>query len=254
MIWQKEALPFFQHNFETVLLIGNAYLFAILWYTQFNENVEPSKRGRFPYVKQMERMWNLASTLFSGIVFWGCWTNRYDLLSVNLADNKLAENYSCQLIYWIFLYCATKPLELIDTFLLMMQGKNIHMLHWSHHIITLLYTWQSAREMHPSHILFAVVNLFVHWIMYFYYFCASFPSLRVHRIAFVITILQISQFVFCLGSIIYHASVVSFHQTCLSGAMYFYYFIMFLHMYNQKYKVVSTRKVSRPYTGKTIEN
>ena len=239
MIWQKEALPFIQYNFENVLLIGNAYLFSILWYIQFNQNVEPSKRSRLPYVKQIERMWNLASTLFSGVLFWNCWQNRYDFL----ADGDL-EHYDSRLAYWIFLYCATKPLELVDTYLLMMQGKDVHMLHWSHHVITLLYTWQSARDMNPSHILFAVINLFVHWVMYFYYFCASFRSLQVHRIAFVITLLQISQFVFCLGSIIYHASVVSVHQTCLSGAMYFYYFVMFLHMYRQKYKVFNKNKIS----------
>lgn len=226
IVWVQDALPLFEINFERLLLLGNAYIFSVLMYTQMC-SPDPKQRYRVPYVKQLERVWNLVSGVFSGVVFWGCMSTWGDLAHPTTESSTLA--------FWIFLYCFTKPLELVDTLLLMMQGKNIRILHWSHHIITLLFTWYATRDMHTSYVLFVVVNLFVHWVMYFYYFFSSFKSLPVHKIAFLITWLQIAQFVVCLASILYHSPTLPAHHSMIAGVMYFYYLALFTHMYFDKY-------------------
>jgi hypothetical protein len=70
---------------------------------------------------------------------------------------------------WVALFCLSKIPELVDTALLVLQKKPVIFLHWYHHAVTLMYCWIAWIRVAPNGALFALMNLFVHTIMYAYY-------------------------------------------------------------------------------------
>jgi len=234
-IWNRDAEPLLKHHTEHMLSISIAYLFGLLLYQQ---NFKPdSKKTGHPFFKYMERVWNLSFSVFSGVCFWGLISNPADF-SVSL---DVLFNQKLKFGYWIFLYCFTKVLEYVDTVFLMLNNKQIHTLHWSHHVITAVFTWYAALyKVNVVHAVFAFTNLFVHTIMYFYYFLTSFESVkaRVQKYAYIVTLIQILQFVICLSVIVWNSFRTNF--TLLNSAiplvMYSYYLHMFVSFYIRRYQ------------------
>lgn len=94
-----------------------------------------------------------------------------DLLFSDTRTEWILYNKQCAL--WVFYFCMSKIPEFFDTFLLVLQRKRIIFLHVYHHIITMWFCWQSFYTGTPTGFYFAVMNFYVHSIMYFYYFMSG---------------------------------------------------------------------------------
>jgi len=233
--WHLQASPLFKYYFPHVLLLGNLYLFVVLLYKQFWYDETTKHRPPSILLQQVARVWNMAWCLFSFFGLIGC-------LREPMEITRMDPSGKGSIYFWMFLYILTKPLEIIDTLLLILNGRDVRLIHWSHHNITMLYTWYVQFSFNNLSMIFAVINFWVHAVMYGYYFLVSFERFKniLHRVSFCITWLQIAQFVFCLFYSLFfwwqgRMPLKMFLITC---GMYLYYFVMFAHLYRNRSRVV----------------
>jgi len=154
----------------------------------------PAQAWRGTTCTRLLRIWNMGLCLVSGLMFWGMLLPffqlpRHDLICM-FPDRWDIPTTSGYWYSHMFLY--SKFAELLDTFWLRMRKKPVSFLHAYHHISVLLFTWHCVTVRFWPGVYFALLNSFVHFIMYHYYFLASFG--RVGN-AKLLTLLQTSQMV-----------------------------------------------------------
>ncbi|KAH9597926.1 ELO family [Trypanosoma melophagium] len=109
--------------------------------------------------------------------------------------------YNASVGFWIGMFVLSKVPELVDTVLLVLQGKQPRFLHWYHHVTVLLFSWHTYYDGTSTMIVFAAMNLTVHFIMYFYFaMCACGFKKSMRKFAPLITALQLLQMV--VGTIV----------------------------------------------------
>lgn len=98
--------------------------------------------------------------------------------------------------FWLLAFDLSKIVEMMDTVFLILKGKKVLFLHWYHHLTVMLFCWHAHVTYISNGLWFAVMNMGIHTIMYFYYFCFSCGlSKLVKPFAQFITFLQIVQMV-----------------------------------------------------------
>ena len=169
-------------------------------------------------------------------------------VSVHLASNRYG--------LWSWCFVLSKIIELGDTYFIILKKQWLIFLHWYHHITVLLYTWYAYVEFNAVNQWFLWINYAVHSIMYTYY---SIRASGIYRppiwINMFITVLQIIQMIIGLSLSIYiYLNVGDPNWKCdsnnekglelcyVSFAMYFSYFLLFLHFFLGTYIFKSTKK------------
>jgi hypothetical protein len=144
---------------------------------------------------------NAALVVFSGWTFW----------KINSAI--MQQGFVFKSMYWfnqheldtvIGLFYASKYYEFIDTFLIIVKGREPSFLQKFHHIGAML-SWYFCYTYKVDAIVYGTwLNSFVHTVMYTY-FCLSTVGIRLTFIRPVITSVQLAQFVVgnLIGSIYY---------------------------------------------------
>ena len=95
---------------------------------------------------------------------------------------------------WIFLFILSKIAEFGDTVFIVLRKSPLNFLHWYHHITVMLYCWNGYSNWGAVGLWFAIMNLFVHFVMYSYYAVKASGHKLPASISQCITILQLSQF------------------------------------------------------------
>ncbi|EAN92120.1 putative fatty acid elongase [Trypanosoma cruzi] len=114
--------------------------------------------------------------------------------------------------FWIGMFVLSKAPELVDTMFLLLQGKTPPFLHWYHHVTVLIFSWHTYCDHTSTMVLFAAMNLTVHFIMYFYFaMCACGFKKTMRKFAPFITMLQILQMV--VGSLVTTYSAYKVYTT-----------------------------------------
>lgn len=198
---------------------------------------KPAMRGG--YYDTLFFLWNMFLSLSSGI-------GAVLLFPFIYNDFVNDENYGICIkkhknitisVYVCVFFGLSKFFEFIDTIFVVIRKSQLEFIHWYHHIITCLYCW------HASHIgasggYFALMNLSVHTIMYFYYALYAIGNKMLHPYRKVITVIQISQMV---GGcyIVYswfmncqiNSSKSEYANMVFAALMYFSYFILFIKVF-----------------------
>ncbi|PVU92704.1 hypothetical protein BB559_003628 [Furculomyces boomerangus] len=167
--------------------------------------------------------------------------------------HRNAWNAKLELLYYI--NYLIKWYEFIDTFLLVLKKKNTPFLHVYHHSMTMILCFTQLQGMTSVSWVPVTINLFVHVIMYYYYYLTAL-GIRVWWKKLVTT-MQIVQFIIDLGFVyfctyIYYAHkyrlAFSFKESCngtefaaifgcLLLSSYLLLFVQFfIDTYNQKRK------------------
>ncbi len=144
----------------------------------------------------------------------------------------------------VVFFMLFKPLEFIDTLFLVLNNKPISRLHWIHHTTVTLYCWHTAvySNLFAGGSLFALMNYFVHAVMYGYYGLRSAEISLPKYFAIIITSLQISQMVMGL-LIMLQVSLRCSTDMCnpaniLFGlGIYGTYFYLFCKYFSQRYLI-----------------
>merc|ERR1711998_454698 len=120
--------------------------------------------------------------------------------------------------FFVMAFIASKLFEVIDTMFLLIRKSEVILLHWYHHATVMLYCWHaySVRSGFAG-LWFAVMNYFVHSVMYFYYAMTQYSKttrLMVKPFDIVITSLQIFQMVMGMLVLVKSAVVQMAGHTC----------------------------------------
>uniref|UniRef100_A0A1I7YLV8 Elongation of very long chain fatty acids protein n=1 Tax=Steinernema glaseri TaxID=37863 RepID=A0A1I7YLV8_9BILA len=113
--------------------------------------------------------------------------------------------------YWVYLFIASKLIELVDTVFLVLRKRPLMFLHWYHHILTLIYAFFSY-PISPGFNRWGIyLNFFVHAFMYSYYFLRSMKIRVPGVVARFITSIQILQFIISCA-VLAHLGVLIYIQ------------------------------------------
>jgi len=208
MMWPVQEL---REKFPWILVLSNIYMASLVMYTPSSKRLEPHFMTTC-----VARVWNLGWAVFSGV---GAWYTLQTLLIDDVFNTPSSK--------WLLLFVWTKPLEFIDTFLLMANQRPIPVIHWTHHVITLIYTWLTAIHQVKIIAIFAAMNYAVHAVMYLYYFLVMFDR-RICRMSWIVTSLQLLQFVVAIVWTVYKSRELSPLVLCSTLAMYGYYMVAFI--------------------------
>eukprot|EP01103_Thecamoeba_quadrilineata_P004978 TRINITY_DN1483_c0_g1_i1.p1 TRINITY_DN1483_c0_g1~~TRINITY_DN1483_c0_g1_i1.p1 ORF type:complete len:277 (-),score=9.05 TRINITY_DN1483_c0_g1_i1:109-909(-) len=153
-------------------------------------------------------------------------------------------------VFWHYIFYLSKYYEFLDTFLLILKGKDLEFLHVYHHALTAFTTWLALE----SYTAFAWVGIFlntgVHCIMYWYYFNASLG----HNLWWkkYLTQLQMTQFVINFVGLIFwiyyeltYDCAGTIGTSILSLFTMITFFLLFLRFYLKAYQ---TRANAKPKT------
>jgi hypothetical protein len=237
LLW-GDTIQYFEETLPFILAISVGYVYSVLKHNAMVDRDERQGIEREPVSRGWiiaGRYWNLSMCVFSTVGSYYTVNLLFSLpTSGNISDTDL-KNLKCLL--WIFLYLVSKPFELIDTVILMGKSIKVITLHWSHHVITLLYCWYSALTTSIIGMYFGIINYMAHSIMYGYYFCVSFKLLKpiFKKVSKVITIVQITQFASVLAGLGIFYKSLSFKMLVITVLMYLYYFIIFIVFYINTY-------------------
>jgi hypothetical protein len=129
--------------------------------------------------KNVSICWNYGLTVLSMIMLSGVVISSYDTIKQYGLQKYIcngdvswdASKYTASNtgVLWQTMFMLSKFPELVDTVLLMLKGKELMFLHWYHHITVLAFCWYAYSVRSSAGIYFAVVNYFIHSLMYFYY-------------------------------------------------------------------------------------
>jgi len=158
---------------------------------------------------------------FSYVRLWNAFMCGTSIVLLQLFDQEIG----------VKLYVVTKPLEFIDTWLLMLQGKPLSRIHCVHHALTTIYAWTLLYYEVKQGTFMAFLNLWVHVVMYAYYFWVSFyPWFR--QISWMVTIAQILQFIV----VMMYLPFMNLSWTCFvcTLGMYLYYLVEFILIFKNK--------------------
>lgn len=153
-------------------------------------------------------------------------------------------------VFWFYLFYLSKMYEFLDTVIQILRKKTPSFLHVYHHCITLVLCYVTIVEGNPMQWADISANLFVHIIMYYYYYLTE-QGIRVWWKKYITTV-QIIQFVWDIAWHVGWYMVVrkSPPNTC-GGTMAGFFFsnfvivsflALFIHFYIQTYKKPASAK------------
>jgi len=155
---------------------------------------------------------------------------------------RKSEKVTCN---YLMLFCMSKIPEMIDTLWLILGKKRVIFLHWFHHSSVMWFCWLAWTYVVPMGIIFALMNLSVHSIMYAWYALAAADKwlavgLKPKKcFSQTVTVLQILQMIAGFSLTIY----VHERKDCgnvklvtrYAWGMYGVYIILFIHFFYRAY-------------------
>ncbi|CAH0407824.1 unnamed protein product [Chilo suppressalis] len=196
--------------------------------------------------------YNLAQTLFSAWIFyeylmsgwWGQYNFTCQLVDYSRSPMAMRMANTC---WW---YYFSKFTEFFDTLFFVLRKKNEHVstLHVIHHGIMPMSVWFGLKFAPGGHsTFFALLNTFVHIVMYFYYMVAAMGPKYQKYIWWkkYLTAFQMVQFVLIFS----HQLQVLFRPSCQYPRVFVYWIAMhgflFLFLFSDFYKARYNNKADR---------
>ncbi|KAG8310385.1 hypothetical protein J6590_108846 [Homalodisca vitripennis] len=98
-----------------------------------------------------------------------------------LKDDEKYDDLKYAFLFYTWHFFVLKIVDLLDTIFMVLRKKDSHItfLHVYHHVAMVFFTWFTFSYIKPHHgVIPAGINVFVHTVMYTYYFLATFPQLK----------------------------------------------------------------------------
>uniref|UniRef100_A0A1I8EJ93 Elongation of very long chain fatty acids protein n=2 Tax=Wuchereria bancrofti TaxID=6293 RepID=A0A1I8EJ93_WUCBA len=188
--WNPVAVQlFFSKHWSTSIYIAIIYV-CLIHALQRYQRTRKAWNLRLPLC-----IWNAILSVFSliatirfGEEFYSTLTTRPFVHSVCYSISPFQPAAA-----WAFAFATSKVVELGDTIFLLMRKKPLIFLHWYHHAVVLIYSWNAAIELTASGRWFIMMNFFVHSIMYAYYSITALGIRLPKLLSMCVTVLQTSQ-------------------------------------------------------------
>ncbi|CAG7633529.1 unnamed protein product [Allacma fusca] len=165
--------------------------------------------------------------------------------------STLPNNYATS--FWALMFALSKFVELGDTAFIVLRKQKLIVLHWFHHVATLLMCWYGF-EFYDTFGRYFIINTFVHSIMYPYYALKAVKVKIPKRASKAITRIQILQMFAGLYVNFYGFYYLASGRPCqrdmrqvyLSGVVIFIFVVLFINFYKQSYSRQNQKKVKSP--------
>jgi elongation of very long chain fatty acids protein 6 len=215
--------------------------------------VAPLRHPYGPLLKNVRQAWNTGLAVFSMIGSLHVMTHLAHSIATRGLYSHITQHDNSFFVgptgFWLLLFVLGKIVELGDTVLLLLSGRNLSFLHWFHHSSVLAWCWYELQAKTPMHHTCMSLNFTVHTFMYGYFALNDTfddPSFR-RRWGMRITAMQCTQFVLDLTVIsigwydrfVDDASHISVTSLCLSSCIISTYLFLFLKFAEEKYGVYS---------------
>ncbi|CAG9560579.1 unnamed protein product [Danaus chrysippus] len=233
-------------------------LAACLCYALCAKKIGPSfMANRKPFeLRNVLVIYNLAQTIFSAWIFyeylasgwWGHYDFRCQLVDYSRSPKAMRMANTC---WW---YYFSKFTEFFDTLFFVLRKKNEHVstLHVIHHGIMPMSVWFGLKFAPGGHsTFFALLNTFVHIVMYFYYMVSAMGPKYQKYIWWkkYLTAFQMVQFVLIFS----HQLQVLFRPSCQYPRVFVYWIAMhgflFLFLFSDFYKAKYNRSGKKKTTN-----
>lgn len=199
-------------------------------------NIKPSK---ILYIRKIHNIILSLLSLFMliGIIYCNYIQGKFDSL-YNLLCLPY-DNEKTSMIVNIFLY--SKYLEWGDTLFLCLSRKKVSMLHYTHHMTTVILVYTNMIDyINPFLSVFMGLNCFIHVWMYWYF---SFPKGRLYPYRIYITQGQLIQHLICIIAILYIILLdncqYNIYGIIYGTILYIMYFVYFSIFYINTYLMVN---------------
>ncbi|XP_034486229.1 elongation of very long chain fatty acids protein F-like [Drosophila innubila] len=236
------GLPFACGSWPISITIVSYLIFVLKLGPKFMENREPFK------LRRALKVYNIFQILFNSLIL---------IMSIHFFITKKPYDFNCLVVLPLnheykdtdrlisYLYYINKIIDLVDTvfFVLRKSYKQITNLHLIHHVTMAIgaYIWQ-RKYGYGGHYTFAgLLNLFVHIVMYTYYYLSS-QNPQIRKSAWwkqYITILQLVQFVLMfshsLWTLLQPNCDVPYPKIFIAMFMSGLMFVMFINFYRKSY-------------------
>jgi len=263
--WSKKTWPM------VPLLMVAVYLVAIFAGRKVMEKKQVPKSSRVQLA-----WWNLFLSIFSFMgairtvphLLYNLWSLPFEENICTDINNSNWGTFSTG--FWVQLFIFSKPLELFDTYFIVVKKKPLLFLHWYHHVTVLLFCWHSYAFESSTGLFFVAMNYSVHCVMVSQLFVVCRLSFVVCRSSFVVCRLS---FVVCRSSfvvrrlsfVVRHSSFVVRRSSFVVWSLvcsilfsnltlreqYFYYFLTAARMKPKWYKpaLITMAQISQMVVG-----
>jgi len=236
--------PFTQPVYPVLAVLF--YAFTVAYFTPEDTPSKPSSKSTKTATKSIEltpfKLFCLIHNALLCIFSWLVFVNVFPEIVPQLSD---WESFTCapmsqNELYWSYLFYMSKIWEFIDTWIILYKGRKPSTLQVYHHMGAVFACWLQVIVGGKSFWVFVCWNSFIHTVMYAYY-CATTLGYR-FRLKFMITILQLTQFV--VGQSIGIYQYISYSHCYRSNdfwvwvlnSIYVWPLVaFFLHFYSQAY-------------------
>merc|ERR1719510_1285019 len=240
---------------------------SFLYFAMLIHGPEWMKNNDRPkWLKKVVFVWNI---FLSSASSWAAWRMATDLYQFYFTEKMADESFivgirnlicmdtwsvngmygGCKdfplVCLYLMLFCFSKIPEMLDTLWLILGKKNVIFLHWFHHSSVMWFCWLAWAYAVPMGIVFALMNLAVHSLMYAWYALAAADrwlakGLKPTRIfSQTVTVLQIIQMILGITLTIY----VHDREDCgnpllvtrYALGMYSVYLVLFVHFFYRAY-------------------
>jgi hypothetical protein len=247
---------FYEYNYWNSLVVHSLFdrywhysLIIVAFYVMTIYMLQRWMRNRKPFdLKTPLIFWNAGLAIFSAVGFW-----RFGEEFWFVVNRRSFQDSVCLTIdpaqpvaFWATCFALSKVAELLDTVFLVLRKRPLIFLHWYHHAVVLVYSWQAAQKLTAAGRYFMTMNYFVHSIMYTYYALSSMGIRLPRSISMIVTTLQTTQMLIGVGISVYIASLKlssgpelicqqSNENLLFSFAIYFTFAILFVRFFINAY-------------------
>ncbi|NXM63111.1 ELOV6 protein, partial [Illadopsis cleaveri] len=184
------ARKWMEENWQKSIIYSVIYFILIFGIQHFMKERRPFSL-RAPLI-----LWSFSLTLFSFIAACRIWKH----MTFLLLTKGFKHSVCCKSFYvhplsklWIYLFAVSKLVELGDTVFIVLRKKKLIVVHWYHHLLTLITAWYGYKSMIVGMEWNAALNLVIHCFTYSYYTVTAM-GIRVPRpLAMLLTTAQMVQ-------------------------------------------------------------
>ena len=150
-----------------------------------------------------------------------------------------------------YFFSWSKPVELLDTVILLLRGRVPILLHWYHHVSVVVIGMNNYVHPQPTGLWCGTMNYSIHFLMYGYYALMLTPAKKlVASFSIVITTLQLTQMVvaFLLHCYVYYEIVnggdcdATAGSILMTGFVYLTYWFLFAKYFVDRYRTKSKKE------------
>ena len=217
--------------------IHNLSPLIYIFFVDFIKNIKPIPDSL--KMKKIRLIYNVYMSFLSAWMLYGIIVGTYETSKFSSIYNFICKDYGYNYMIEAFtkLFLYSKYIEYLDTLFLVLSGKSISWLQYTHHASTAILVYNNMNTtIIPQVSLFIMMNCFVHIPMYWYF---AYPRGLLYPVRQFITMIQIIQHIIAVTVI----SITPYIENCkynyignrLGLLLYGVYLTFFIVFYMKKY-------------------